>query len=105
MKIIRYQDSQNEIAYGWVGGDRGNRRIVGDIFGRYEATEEGADVVKVLAPVAPVAIFCIGLNYRHHAAETNAKIPERPILFMKSPGAVQNPGDAILIPTFLASEK
>jgi 2-keto-4-pentenoate hydratase/2-oxohepta-3-ene-1,7-dioic acid hydratase in catechol pathway len=105
MKIIRYQNPENQIACGWVAGDGSYRKIVGDVFGKYEAVDEAADVAKMLAPVAPVAILCIGLNYRHHAEETNAKIPERPILFMKSPAAVQNPGDAILIPTFLASHQ
>lgn len=60
-------------------------------------------MLKVLAPVAPPAILCIGLNYRHHAAETGVKVPEQPVLFMKSPGALQNPGDPIEIPTRLKS--
>jgi 2-keto-4-pentenoate hydratase/2-oxohepta-3-ene-1,7-dioic acid hydratase in catechol pathway len=59
----------------------------------------------VLAPVAPTEILCIGLNYRQHAAETKATIPEQPILFMKGINAVQNPGEAILIPRFLPSER
>ena len=49
----------------------------------------------ILAPVEPRAIFCIGLNYRKHAEETKAALPEFPVLFMKSPGAVQNPGAPI----------
>ena len=57
------------------------------------------------APVAPTGILAIGLNYRHHAEETHAKIPEYPVLFMKSASAVQNPGDPIEIPTHLASSE
>jgi 2-keto-4-pentenoate hydratase/2-oxohepta-3-ene-1,7-dioic acid hydratase in catechol pathway len=49
--------------------------------------------------------LCIGLNYRHHAAESNAKIPQFPILFMKGAGTVQNPGDPIELPTRLRSDK
>jgi 2-keto-4-pentenoate hydratase/2-oxohepta-3-ene-1,7-dioic acid hydratase in catechol pathway len=64
-----------------------------------------ADMAKVLAPVAPPAIFCTGLNYRKHAEETSARLPKFPILFMKSPSAVQNPGDPIRIPTRLASHE
>ena len=52
----------------------------------------------MLAPVVPTAILCIGLNYRRHAAEGNAPIPKWPVLFMKSPAAVQNPGDPIVLP-------
>jgi len=105
MKIIRYQDSENQIFHGWQAADGSYFEISGDIFNIYAPTEPAADVVKLLAPVVPTAIFCIGLNYRHHAAETNAKIPERPILFFKGPNAVQNPADPIQIPTFLASHE
>jgi 2-keto-4-pentenoate hydratase/2-oxohepta-3-ene-1,7-dioic acid hydratase in catechol pathway len=103
MKIIRYQDSQHRIHHGWQKADGGYAKISGDILGDYSATDEPADVAKLLAPIAPAAILCIGLNYRQHAAETNAKIPERPILFFKGINAVQNPGDPIVIPGFLPS--
>jgi 2-keto-4-pentenoate hydratase/2-oxohepta-3-ene-1,7-dioic acid hydratase in catechol pathway len=55
--------------------------------------------------VRPTAIFCIGLNYRRHAAETGAALPEWPVLFMKSPGAVQDPEAPISLPTALASHQ
>jgi 2-keto-4-pentenoate hydratase/2-oxohepta-3-ene-1,7-dioic acid hydratase in catechol pathway len=100
MKIIRYQDSSGRICHGTDG-----RRIEGDIFGRFTVTSEKADVKKLLAPIVPVQILCIGLNYRGHAQETNAKIPEFPVLFVKNIGAVQNPGDPILLPTHLKSEE
>jgi 2-keto-4-pentenoate hydratase/2-oxohepta-3-ene-1,7-dioic acid hydratase in catechol pathway len=105
MKIIRYQDSRNQIAHAWQADDGSYRRLSGDLFGEFSATDEPADVAKLLAPIAPSGILCIGLNYRHHAAETSAKIPERPILFMKGTNALQNPGDPILIPRFLPSEE
>jgi 2-keto-4-pentenoate hydratase/2-oxohepta-3-ene-1,7-dioic acid hydratase in catechol pathway len=105
MKIIRYQDSQKNIGYGWQTEEGGYCKIAGDIYGEYVATRERADVARVLAPVAPTEILCIGLNYRQHAAETKATIPEQPILFMKGINAVQNPGEAILIPRFLPSER
>ncbi|MEH6308992.1 fumarylacetoacetate hydrolase family protein [Olivibacter sp. CPCC 100613] len=51
------------------------------------------------SPVArPSKIVCIGLNYRDHAEETNAKIPAEPILFMKSTTSLAGPNDAIIIP-------
>ena len=53
----------------------------------------------------PPVILCIGLNYRKHAAETGAKIPEYPVLFLKSPGTLQNPGDPIVLPTRLRSDE
>jgi 2-keto-4-pentenoate hydratase/2-oxohepta-3-ene-1,7-dioic acid hydratase in catechol pathway len=80
-------------------------RMEGDL---WNACGDSGDVVapgKRLAPLVPSAILCIGLNYRKHAAEGNAKVPEFPVLFMKIPSAVQNPGDPILLPTHLASSR
>jgi len=62
-------------------------------------------MVKVLAPIEPRVILCIGLNYRKHAEETGAKIPEWPVLFLKSPNTLQNPGDPIVLPTKLRSDE
>ncbi|HUK64114.1 MAG TPA: fumarylacetoacetate hydrolase family protein, partial [Dongiaceae bacterium] len=73
--------------------------------GPHTVTGDAAEVARLLAPVEVKQVLCIGLNYRHHAAETNAKIPEYPILFMKSLGAVQDPGAPIVVPRHLASEE
>ena len=54
---------------------------------------------RVGAPLArPGKIVCVGLNYRDHAAETGAAIPEEPILFMKDPSTVVGPYDDVLLP-------
>lgn len=103
MKIIRYQDSQGRIAYASQKPDGSAVQIKGDIFGAFEVTTEKAQVTKLLAPIAPTNILCIGLNYRRHAEEGGAKLPENPVLFMKATSAVQNPGDPIIIPQHLAS--
>ncbi len=105
MRIIRYQNSQGATHYAAQQPDGSARQIVGDIFGAYEVTDELVRVEKLLAPVAPVAFFCIGLNYRRHAEEAKAPIPEFPVVFMKSPAAVQNPGDPIVLPRWLASQE
>ena len=46
----------------------------------------------------PSKIVCIGLNYRDHAQETNAKIPLEPVLFFKSTSAMVGPNDELVIP-------
>lgn len=46
----------------------------------------------------PTKIICVGLNYREHARESGAPVPEEPVLFMKSPDTLQGPHDDILIP-------
>ncbi len=104
MRLIRYQDSSGNILHGQQQPDGTTLAINGDIFGTHEVTREVADVQKILAPVQPTAILCIGLNYRKHAEESNMDIPTYPVLFMKNPAAVQNPGDPIMLPTTLKSD-
>jgi 2-keto-4-pentenoate hydratase/2-oxohepta-3-ene-1,7-dioic acid hydratase in catechol pathway len=105
MKLIRYLDSANVVHHAAEQPDGTALRITGDIYGAYQVTTERAQIAKLLSPIAPTQILCIGLNYRQHAAETNAKVPERPILFVKGINTLQHPGDPILIPTHLASHE
>jgi 2-keto-4-pentenoate hydratase/2-oxohepta-3-ene-1,7-dioic acid hydratase in catechol pathway len=50
-------------------------------------------------PVSGIGkIVCIGLNYRDHAAETGADIPDEPVLFLKTPDTVVGPDHEVLIP-------
>jgi 2-keto-4-pentenoate hydratase/2-oxohepta-3-ene-1,7-dioic acid hydratase in catechol pathway len=103
MKIIRYLDSRGAVHHGAEQPDGSARRLDGDVYGAPFLTGEKADVARLLAPIAPTQILCIGLNYRQHAAETGAKLPERPILFVKGLNTVQHPGAPIEIPVKLAS--
>ena len=54
--------------------------------------------VKLLAPVVPSKIVCVGRNYREHAAELGNKMPDEPLLFLKPPSAVIASGDCIELP-------
>src|SRR5438552_2112611 len=57
------------------------------------------DDAKLCAPVPrPGKIICIGLNYRDHAAESNMKIPERPVVFSKFTTSVVAPGEPVILP-------
>jgi len=47
----------------------------------------------------PSKIVCVGLNYRDHAEEQGAPLPERPILFAKWPNTLAGPGDPIVVPS------
>jgi 2-keto-4-pentenoate hydratase/2-oxohepta-3-ene-1,7-dioic acid hydratase in catechol pathway len=105
MKIIRYLDQTGHVHFGAEQPDGTARRIAGDIYGAHQVTGETAQIAKLLAPVAPTQILCIGLNYRQHAAETGAKPPERPILFVKGVNATQHPGEPILLPRHLRSDE
>lgn len=105
MKIIRYSDPQGNIAHAAQQADGSALVIEGDIFGKHHVTDRAADIVTLLAPVQPFAIICIGLNYKRHAEETKAAIPQHPVVFMKLPNVVQHPGGPILLPTHLKSHK
>jgi 2-keto-4-pentenoate hydratase/2-oxohepta-3-ene-1,7-dioic acid hydratase in catechol pathway len=80
--------------------------LTGDIsLGEFKITNERIDVLSLLAPIEPKTIYCIGLNYRKHAEETGAKIPEYPVVFLKSPTAVQDPDGPIVLPRHLRSDQ
>ena len=104
MKIIRFLNDSDETQYGSQHEDGSVTRIDGCLFGEYTDTGEAATVKKLLAPIDPRAIVCIGLNYRRHADESNATYPGHPIVFMKMPSCAQNPGDPIVLPTHLKSD-
>jgi 2-keto-4-pentenoate hydratase/2-oxohepta-3-ene-1,7-dioic acid hydratase in catechol pathway len=102
MRIVRYLDGSGRAHHGSDEGGR-VREIEGDIFGHHAVTDKTADVQRLLAPIEPRQLLCIGLNYRRHAAETGAKIPDYPILFFKGVNAAQDPGAPIVIPGHLPS--
>ncbi len=104
MKIIRYLDSSDQIRLGQQHPDGTVTRLDGDMFSSLTDSGQSATVAKLLAPVEPRDIICIGLNYRRHAAEGNNPIPEYPVVFMKNIGTLQNPGDPILLPRQLPSD-
>ena len=70
-------------------------------FGKISDTERvlALDEVKLLAPVAPSKIVCVGRNYREHAAELGNKMPDEPLLFLKAPSAVVGLDEQIEIPS------
>ena len=98
MKIIRFQDPSGEIQFGELLNEQSAHLIEGNIFETYQVTDRVVSMEKLLAPVVPPTILCIGLNYRQHAEETGAKIPEHPVLFIKAANALNNPDDPIVIP-------
>ncbi|AKH98026.1 fumarylacetoacetate hydrolase family protein [Halanaeroarchaeum sulfurireducens] len=60
-------------------------------------TYDRADV-DVLAPSDPSKIVCVGLNYADHADERNKDVPDRPLLFLKTPNTVATHGATITLP-------
>jgi len=105
MKIIRYEDNKGNINYAAQQRDGSALKLNGYVFSTPQVTSEKAMVARLLAPVQPAAIICIGLNYRKHAEETGAKIPEFPVVFYKGLNTLQNPAEPIFLPTHLRSNE
>jgi len=99
MKIVRFIDADNKKQVGWLDGNRIGL-IEGDIFGEYQRLEPVINLhsIKLLAPVEPQKIICVGRNYLEHATEQNFEIPESPQLFLKPPSAIIANNEVIVIP-------
>ena len=99
MRIVRYQIKNETPRYGWILENK-VCPIEGDIYGEYRRLEAETPLadVKLLAPAQPSKIICIGRNYVEHAKEHDADVPKVPLLFMKPPSSIINPGDTILLP-------
>jgi 2-keto-4-pentenoate hydratase/2-oxohepta-3-ene-1,7-dioic acid hydratase in catechol pathway len=53
--------------------------------------------VRLLAPVDPGKIVCVGRNYAAHAAELGNDVPKEPLIFLKPPSAIVGPGEPIVL--------
>jgi 2-keto-4-pentenoate hydratase/2-oxohepta-3-ene-1,7-dioic acid hydratase in catechol pathway len=104
MKIIRHLTA-NGPAYAALQPDGSAREITGDLLGNFQVTDRVTPLGKRLAPLVPVNILAIGLNYKKHAEEGGKGVPERPMLFIKSSNTLQNPGDPIELPVKLPSSE
>ena len=98
MRILRFNDDAGDIRYGQDLQDGHATLLQGDPFLGVFSTGVRVPVCKILAPIHPVAIFGIGLNYRKHAEETGQEIPRYPVVFMKNPASLNHPGDPIHLP-------
>jgi 2-keto-4-pentenoate hydratase/2-oxohepta-3-ene-1,7-dioic acid hydratase in catechol pathway len=107
MKICRftYRDSTFS-SYGVVEGGvvrpvSTNERwgeVVGQNYWGHESKEIPLEEVKLIAPVAPSKVVCVGRNYKEHAAELGNPMPAEPLLFLKAPSSIIGPEEAIELP-------
>ncbi len=54
--------------------------------------------VRLLPPVLPSKIVCVGRNYREHIAELKHPTPVEPLIFLKPPSSLIGPEEPILLP-------
>jgi 2-keto-4-pentenoate hydratase/2-oxohepta-3-ene-1,7-dioic acid hydratase in catechol pathway len=88
-----------EPRYGLIQDDRVTQ-IAGDLFGMWYPTSHSwpLEQVKLVPPVLPSKIVCIGRNYAEHAAELGNDVPKEPLIFLKPPSAVIGPDEPIVLP-------
>ena len=99
LRLYRIDHGQNGTPL-YAGEREGTWRLIeGDIFGSYrEGPVISSEGLRLLPPVIPSKIVCVGLNYKDHAAEQNKPLPAEPLLFIKPSTAVIGPGAAIEVP-------
>jgi 2-keto-4-pentenoate hydratase/2-oxohepta-3-ene-1,7-dioic acid hydratase in catechol pathway len=105
MKLCRFQPkaksgatAPSEVLQGVISNGT-VRQVSGDILGKWAETSNSwplADV-KLLPPVTPSKIVCMGRNYLDHAAEFNNAPPEEPLIFLKPPSSLLAPDDPIVL--------
>ena len=105
MKIFRYLDHSEQMGFGRFDEQGQTFSIEKLANGDFQATDRKISPSRFLTPIDFRCIYGVGLNYRAHAEETGMEIPKNPMVFMKAPTASQNPGDPIVIPRFLRSDK
>lgn len=98
MKVIRFEDENGIVRLGEPAGEHTARLIEGDLFDAFTVTERTTEVRRLLAPLDPVNVIAIGLNYRKHAEESGFALPDHPVVFAKLTTAVTGPHDPIILP-------
>jgi len=99
MRTVRYQVKNDKPQYGWILENKVGA-IEGNIYGEYrrlEATLPLAEV-KLVVPVEPSKIICIGRNYAEHAKEHDVEVPKVPLIFLKPPSSIIGPDEDIVLP-------
>ena len=98
MKFARFH-RKGKVYYGVWEGDF-VREISGSIFEDYQILPEQYPMgeVRLLTPVVPSKILCVGLNFRDHIAELGEPIPKFPSHFLKSPTSLIGPEEPVIFP-------
>lgn len=104
MRIARFVHPQG-MSFGVIDGE-GDRSgwtvesIEGHPFGEIVRTGRrwALDDIRMLSPILPSKVVCIGRNYAAHAAEKGNELPKEPMMFLKPSTSIIGPGDAIRIP-------
>ena len=105
MKIFRYLDQAGTMGFGRFDEQGQTFLILKKDDGDFEVTDQRITPFRLLTPIDFRCIYAVGLNYRAHAEESGQEPPKYPMIFMKAPTSIQNPGDPIVLPRFLRSDR
>ena len=74
--------------------------VEGDFLGEFSTLRMSypLDRVKLLPPVLPTKIWCVGRNYEGHARELRSELPKEPLIFSKPTTAIVGCGEPVRIP-------
>jgi 2-keto-4-pentenoate hydratase/2-oxohepta-3-ene-1,7-dioic acid hydratase in catechol pathway len=99
MKIVRMK-AGDDIAYG-VADAEGVLVYKGSPFVAWEPTETVVPWpnVKLLAPVLPTKVLCVGQNYEEHAEQMGVDLPDEPLIFMKPATSVIGQNQPVIYPS------
>ncbi len=106
MRLVRFKrDDQNCPEYGVLLGQE-IMPLAGDLFSKSRPTDPllMLSSVRLLAPVEPPNVLCLGRKYRTYPGEANPKCPSEPLVFIKSNTAVTGLESIIHLPIVAPAE-
>ena len=102
MRRVRFRDSAGNVRGGRWATEEGEDVVTAAAgpYGRIAFGDETFDpeAVDILAPCEPTKIICVGRNYADHADERDEEVPDRPLLFIKTPNTVATHGSTVTLP-------
>jgi 2-keto-4-pentenoate hydratase/2-oxohepta-3-ene-1,7-dioic acid hydratase in catechol pathway len=85
-----------------AGADQITQRASGGVLPDFSKTKKVSpqplSSAKLLYPVEPSKIVCVGRNYSEHAKELGNEVPAEPLIFFKPPSSLISPGEKIVRP-------
>ena len=99
MRMVRFVSDDGQTHHGRLVDDGHAAPLLGSPYAdEPQFAAQAVAIQRLLPPVEPPNIFAIGRNYRAHVEETGARLPDKPLIFMKPTTAVLEPGGTILLP-------
>jgi 2-keto-4-pentenoate hydratase/2-oxohepta-3-ene-1,7-dioic acid hydratase in catechol pathway len=106
VRIARFSTAGGDVSFGVVEGpgedpaDLVVTAMQGHPFAPFALVGEPQPLtsVRLLAPVLPSKVVCIGKNYADHVSEMGGEAPANPVVFLKPSTSVIGPGDPVVLP-------